>query len=255
MITYSEPKVYLISEPRLNWEHISQFFKENELSWTETNGSSSPGDALVEFAGRICYVSFGGKQGRKDNRSYLENILSSGHGSVLEHANYTFLVTKASRGFTHEMVRHRAGFAYSQESTHYIDYSPETGLINIPKKLDAFPELKQMFEGEALRSFAVYKIIYEKLKKSGVDKKRACSTARQILPTGIESKLVFTGNVRALRHMIEARANIHNVQEIREVAIQVYDIMKEKVPNCFMDMEKFEDTDGNESVRSKYRKV
>jgi thymidylate synthase (FAD) len=134
METYSEPKTYLIAEPKLNWDGINEFFKDYNLSWTEKQTKETDADKLIEFAGRICYVSFGNKQGRKTNWEYIENLLLSGHGSVLEHANYTFLTTKASRGFTHEMIRHRAGFAYSQESTQYINYSPNTGLINIPEK-------------------------------------------------------------------------------------------------------------------------
>lgn len=272
MKTYNKPKVYLISEPKLNWEGINDFFKDYNLSWTENaNNYTNPslfsakenkdieeysnGDKLVEFGGRICYVSFGKKQGRKTNKEYIDNILSSGHGSVLEHANYSFLVSKVSRGFTHEMVRHRAGMAYSQESTHYIDYSPETGLMNIPEQLNEFPELKKVMEDTALKTFESYKFIYDKLKESDTGKKVACSIARQILPTGIESKLVFTGNIRALRHFIEARANKYNVKEIRDVAIQVYDVMKDKATNCFSDMEKYKDEDGLDSILSKYKKV
>jgi len=173
------------------------------------------------------------------------------------HSRYydTFLATKVSRGFTHEMVRHRAGFAYSQESTHYINYGPDTGLINVPETFNQFPELKEVFEAEAIKVFESYKLIYDKMRESGIDKKLACSTARQIMPTGIESKLVFTGNIRSLRHFINARANKYNVQEIRNVGLDVYDIMKDKAPNCFSDMERYKDDDGNDSIKALYKKV
>ena len=42
---------------------------------------------------------------------------------MLEHANYTLLLEGVSRSLTHELVRHRAGFAYSQLSQRYVDES------------------------------------------------------------------------------------------------------------------------------------
>lgn len=250
------PKVYLIAEPKLNIQYINAFFADNNLYWTDTSiNKQAIGDKLIEFAGRICYVSFGSKQGRTNNKDYLENILSSGHGSVLEHANYTFLITNVSRGFTHEIVRHRAGFAYSQESTHYINYSPFTGNVNIPQILKKQYKLKEIFKKTCYNSLKNYEIVYNSLIKQGINKKIACSTARQLLPTGIESKIVFTANIRALRHFITSRANCHNVKEIRDVALLIYDIMKEKAPNCFMDMKKFKDIDGFDSINQLYKKV
>ena len=59
----------------------------------------------------------------RTTRDYLENIKKQGHGSVLEHANYSVLVEGVSRSLTHELVRHRAGWAYSQLSQRYVDES------------------------------------------------------------------------------------------------------------------------------------
>src|SRR5580704_16597079 len=85
-------------------------------------GPSTDGERLAEFAGRLCYMSQSNPAGRS-TRDYLENIKRQGHGSVLEHANYTMLLEGVSRSLTHELVRHRAGFAYSQLSQRYVDES------------------------------------------------------------------------------------------------------------------------------------
>lgn len=74
-------------------------------------GDSSDGERLAEFAGRLCYMSQRNPAGR-NTRDYLENIKRQGHGSVLEHASYSLLLEGVSRSLTHELVRHRAGFAY-----------------------------------------------------------------------------------------------------------------------------------------------
>src|SRR6185437_3098685 len=91
-------------------------------------GDSTDGERLAEFAGRLCYMSQKNPANR-DTRSYLENIKKQGHGSVLEHANYSLLIEGVSRSLTHELVRHRAGFAYSQLSQRYVDESEANFVI------------------------------------------------------------------------------------------------------------------------------
>src|SRR2546426_11710216 len=110
---YYEPKVTLLARPTfLAPEHLP-------VNWL---GESTDGERLAEFAGRLCYMSQG-NPAKRATRDYLENIKKQGHGSVLEHANYSLLLEGVSRSLTHELVRHRAGFAYSQLSQRYVDES------------------------------------------------------------------------------------------------------------------------------------
>ena len=39
--------------------------------------------------------------------AYFERLTSAGHGSVLEHASFNFLLYGISRSVTHELVRHQ----------------------------------------------------------------------------------------------------------------------------------------------------
>src|SRR5262249_32603417 len=84
------------------------------------------GELLVEFGGRACYRSWepglnvNVTKVRTDQREYFANILRSAHGSVLEHANYSFALRNVSRVLTHEIVRHRAGSAFSHDSLRYV---------------------------------------------------------------------------------------------------------------------------------------
>jgi thymidylate synthase (FAD) len=101
-VFYTEPKVTVLARPSFaEPEHLS-------VSWL---GESTDGERLAEFAGRLCYMSQRNPASRS-TREYLENIKRQGHGSVLEHANYSLLLEGVSRSLTHELVRHRAGFAY-----------------------------------------------------------------------------------------------------------------------------------------------
>src|SRR5215467_9930020 len=115
----TKPKVYVLGRQVVVADELGRFLNdEGVLFSTDT---SLAAEVLTEVAGRTCYMSFG--KGRKSNREYIENILASKHGSVLEHAVWSLLITGVSRALTHELVRHRAGFGYSQLSQRYVDES------------------------------------------------------------------------------------------------------------------------------------
>src|SRR2546426_700765 len=130
MEVFRAPRVSLIARPEfLEPEHL-------RVQW---QGSASAGERLAEFAGRICYMS----QHNPANRStadYLENIKKQGHGSVLEHAVYVLLIEGISRSCSHELVRHRAGFGYSQLSQRYVDESHAAFVVPPAMLGDPAPE-------------------------------------------------------------------------------------------------------------------
>ena len=121
-MTYvSEPKVYLVTRPSVDWAQVAAFLEDEGVP--PVPESIRSGDeqslAVVEISARLCYMSFG--RGRKDIADFIGNLLSKGDGSVFEHVNYGFVFTGVSRSMTHELVRHRAGFAYSQRSQRFVD--------------------------------------------------------------------------------------------------------------------------------------
>ena len=125
----TEPTVHLISRPAVDPQAVRAYLNSiGGTSWLDKQerDGGSDAEALIEFAGRLCYRSWepglnpNVRKFRTDRREYFENLLASGHGSVLEHANFTFVFHRVSRVFTHELVRHRAGSAFSQESLRYV---------------------------------------------------------------------------------------------------------------------------------------
>src|SRR5580698_654016 len=125
------PTVFLIARPSIDFEGMRAYLEDvGGESWLEGRLAEeqgvNAGELLLEFGGRACYRSW--EPGlnpnvtkiRTDRREYFANILRSGHGSVLEHASYSFEFRNVSRVFTHELVRHRAGSAFSQESLRYV---------------------------------------------------------------------------------------------------------------------------------------
>src|SRR5690242_19437837 len=107
------PRVTLIARP--------QFVEPAHLP-VQWKGEASDGERIAEFAGRLCYMSQHNPAGRT-TAEYLLNILRQGHGSVFKHAQYVLLIEGISRSCSHELVRHRPGFGYSQLSQRYVDES------------------------------------------------------------------------------------------------------------------------------------
>src|ERR1700691_3608572 len=126
------PMVFLIARPSIDVDGLRAYLSDvGGESWlerrlSEAEGEPNGGELIVEFGGRACYRSWepglnpNVTRVRTDQREYFANILRSAHGSVLEHANWSFALRNVSRVFTHELVRHRAGSAFSQESLRYV---------------------------------------------------------------------------------------------------------------------------------------
>jgi thymidylate synthase (FAD) len=127
------PKVYLLARQTLATTGLPTFLEDEGVRDWSTDAATDA-DALVEVAGRVCYMSF--KAPRPGgNGAYIANILEQAHGSVLEHAAWTVLITGVSRSLTHELVRHRVGFGFSQLSQRYVDES-EVSFVVPPAFLD-----------------------------------------------------------------------------------------------------------------------
>jgi len=125
----TQPKVYCVAKTEIDDSKLEQFISDIGQNWSSNTENSA--DELIEVAGRLCYRSWAPYDGtsgtnqnvtriRTDNSEYIRNIIKSNHGSVLEHANISMIFQDVSRVFTHELVRHRAGMAYSQESLRYV---------------------------------------------------------------------------------------------------------------------------------------
>ncbi len=262
-----EPVVYMVSRPQIDWMGVGALLaNESGGGDWEREEETTEGEALCELMGRLCYRSFGPRQGRKSTREYIANIMKQGHGSVLEHANYGFVVARCSRGYTHQAVRHRAGFAYSQESTHFIKYGDDA-TVCLPA-LSCLPEADRILLENSLKNALVaYDLLFQHVQESGVlathlpeaaktkRKKLLCGSLRGALPIALESKLGFTANLRALRHMVEMRGGEENTVEIRMVAAQVMAYMRTEAPTVFSDMEVRVGEDGHVVVRCERRKV
>ena len=102
-----QPEVFLVARPEIDYERLAAYLREvGGESWLERlDRGDLDNDAqnLAEFAGRLCYRSWepglnpNVSRIRTEQEPYLQNILASAHGSVLEHVSFTFVLHNVSR--------------------------------------------------------------------------------------------------------------------------------------------------------------
>lgn len=250
-----EPRVYLVGRQTIDRESVDRFLADHDLTWTTDAGA--PAEALAEMAGRVCYMSYG--KGRRTNREFLEHIIEVGHGSVLEHAVWSFLFTGVSRSFTHELIRHRH-FSFSQLSQRYVDES-RTDFIE-PDAIAEDPALHAAWIEAVNAARGAYERLVEGLEQRFTDvpdrtlrRKMARQAARSVLPNATETKIFVTGNARAWRHFIELRGSEHAEVEIRKVAVEVLRILQREAPSMFGDYTLEPLADGASATRTDHPKV
>ena len=230
----------------------TQFAPPADVPWdTDADG----GQALAEFAGRACYQSWDKPNpATASNAGYLRHILEVGHLSVLEHGTVSMYVTGISRSLTHELIRHRH-FSYSQLSQRYV---PERDAAFVePAVVAEDPELHQRFLAATDAALAAYTELLDGLEKRFADvpnatlrRKQARQAARAVLPNATETRIVVTGNYRAMRHFVAMRASEHADVEIRELAIAMLRELQRVAPNAFADFEVSALPDGTEVASS-----
>jgi thymidylate synthase (FAD) len=248
----TSPEVFLVARPSINVEGVTAYLESvGGLSWLdERRAAEEPvpdGELLAEFGGRICYRSWepglnaNVKKVRHDRREYFGNLLRSAHGSVLEHANYSFAFRNVSRVFTHELVRHRAGSAFSQESLRYvrltdIGFRVAPALEPLRNQVISLVETLEEFQRSAADEL--------NLDADGIPfavKKEITSALRRLAPIGLSTDILWTANVRTLRHVIEMRTSTGAEEELRLVFDSVARIMQEEAPSLFQDFKCQED--------------
>lgn len=239
------PEIFRVAESQVNHEEIAAALAS--LGVTDWHSDAEEDHALLtEFAGKSCYMSFDvslnknlTRVGGRNNHDYIqEGIIGMHHGSVLEHSTVSFYITNVSRVVTHELVRHRAGAAYSQLSGRYV----RIDLLDfyVPKILFNYPGAAEKFIDVMSASMQGYK---ELEAITGIDamtdfaeKKKVTSAIRRVLGNGQANHILVTANHRTWRHIIAERTSPHAEEEIRLVTSKIAANLKEHHPAIYGDM-------------------
>ncbi len=249
----TEPQVFLIARPAVDLDGMRAYLESvGGQSWLDMRveagvAADGGGELLAEFGGRMCYRSW--EPGlnpnvtriRTDQAEYFANVLKSAHGSVLEHANYSFAFRNVSRVFTHELVRHRAGSAFSQESLRYVRLT-DIG-FRVPPALEPLRDqvISIVEQLEEFQLSAAEKLDLNNSEMPFAVKKEITSALRRLAPIGLSTDILWTANVRTLRHVIEMRTAPGAEEELRMVFDLVAQRMLAEAPDLFQDFTRQED--------------
>ena len=241
------PQVEIIAETKMDFEQLQSYLDSIGATEYDPRSAESDGESLVMAAGKACYRSWqpglnpNVTRTRNDARDYIGNIIGTGHGSVLEHTSVSFLIYNVSRVFTHELVRHRVGTAFSQESLRFVrladidfwipqvlrDEDNETG-----EGVALIKEAVEYLESVQERLAKIYQIDE---RKSFAMKKKLTSAFRRVAPIGLATCIVFSMNLRTARHLIPLWTSRHAEEEIRLVFSQIAETLVERFPHIFQD--------------------
>jgi thymidylate synthase (FAD) len=197
------------------------------------------GQDLIEFAGRLCYESWDLPNPETATQAgYIKNILDHEHFSILEHVSVTFYIEGVSRNLTHELIRHRH-LSFSELSQRFVNME-DASTINPPafRRL-GLPVSQPLTEKHRDK----YRMNVETLRALGLNRKQAREASRAGLPSGMETKLVVSGNLRTWLELLPKRLSPHADAEIQEFARKVTDILKKEYPDVFAGLT-YEENDG-----------
>lgn len=257
--------VHLLSKTVVDRASVRRWLDELGATEFEIPAEEQVADPalLVALAAKQCYLSFqpglnpNVNKVRSDMVEYLDNILKQAHGSVLEHAVFTFGINGCSRVFTGEMNRHRAGTAISERSMRYIKmndlsfWMPEIfqPQIDDVQHIAHQRERSRQILIESFRfmehQIAILNEIWgdELTGGSFHQKKQLTSAFRRIIGMGVATGGVWTMNVRALRHIIAARTSEGAEEEMIYVIGKIARVMLAILPELFPDFK--ESASGN----------
>lgn len=282
-----EIKVFCIGHTEANNHEIREWLDHigaTNYEWPQNDSVHPQGfhnaltgaESIIGLAAKRCYMSFepglnpNVTKVRKDWHEYFENILKSGHGSVLEHATYTFAIEGVSRVFTGEMNRHRAGVAISEGSMRYIRFTDIPWWIPVSLRLTNQEEeawkigndphgewdsdeqadrydlakKKMATQNAFAQVFAYCEVVYTDLVKLwDIDnpenkfhlKKVLTSCLRRIIPMGVATGGVWSMNLRAVRHIMALRTSEHAEEEIALAISQIGKTLVEREPRLLCD--------------------
>lgn len=199
---------------------------------------------IVAYAAKLCYsnsdiMDLVENQTEESIEKFINNLLSLGHESPLEHVSFTFGIEDISRACSHQLVRHRIA-SYSHQSQRYVNLDKTYKYIT-PPEIKNNEEICKIYNEANNLIFEKYKLVSKMLKdkyiKDGMNEKdaikKAIEDARFLLPNACETKIIVTMNVRTLLNFFKERCCNRAQWEIREVSNQMLDICLDTAPLLF----------------------
>lgn len=182
----------------------------------------------LERYARVCYKSEDNLSEQGSER-FIRSKIKLGHESIIEHEKITVMFI-IDRGVSHELVRHRIA-AYSQESTRYCNYANQ--------KFGEEITVIEPYFYVGTEHYPHWQAACENAEKTYLSLLAAGSTpqeARSILPNSLKTEIVVTFNMREWRHFFALRCDKAAHPQMRQAAIPLLLLFKERLPGLFDDI-------------------
>lgn len=194
-------------------------------------------EQVVASSAKLCYSKVGvseimEKQTQEQAEKFVKKLESMGHESPLGHINFTFAIEGISRACSLQLVRHKIGCQYSQQSQRYVNLENTFEYIT-PELISEHSDIEEEFHDLMNRIHEAYKTMNRKLIDKGIDKKVAIENTRAILPNATETKIVVTMSAIALLNFFKQRCCMRAQDEIREMAYKMLSLVYEVAPSIF----------------------
>lgn len=258
-----QPSVFLVAATAIDTSGLQAYLQHIKApNWT--TDSKNDHEVLTEIAGKSCYMSFDTslnqnltRVGARNNEDYIQDgLIATRHGSVLEHSSVSFIITDVTRVVTHELIRHSTGTAISQLSGRYV--STDELYYFLPKHIADNAFARGLFVNEFQHQENTARRLRQLLVNENTSfavKKQVTSAIRRIIGNGATNQIMFTGNHRAWRNIIEQRVNEHAEEEIRITIAEVARQLQFMYPAIYADMTIVLDEHGLPTATFKHTKV
>jgi thymidylate synthase (FAD) len=259
---FTEPKVFHVAQTGIDDDGVAAYLAEiGAPQWT--TDAATGAEKLIEVMGKTCYMSFDKKlnanltQTRTGSAAYLKSIVTSKHGSVLEHSSDSYMIF-CSRAVTHQIVRTRVGVSFSQQSLHYVRIEHLRSALPAvfaehPRAAEIRTLYKSKFEDLEKAQLELAKLV--DIDSQPFHTKKALTTAmRRLAPIGMETILGMSANHRTWRWCISQRTSRFNDAEIRKVFALIFEEQRKRYPHLYYDAVT-EEIDGVLEVRFENEKV
>ncbi len=196
-------------------------------------------EGIAAAAAKLCYAADPGdllEQEPEGARRFVARLKTMGHMSPIEHMVFTFYLEGVSRAMSHQLVRHRLA-SYSQRSQRYVDHADFAYVMppQLAGRTVATPDgpvpAPEYYASTMALIAERYAALNDALGRCG---EASNEDARYVLPNACETKLLVTMNARELLHFFEERLCRRAQWEIRDVADQMLDRVRDVCPSVFV---------------------
>lgn len=189
----------------------------------------SPDEKIMELGGST-YKDEGVETLYKQYR-LLDKFISRGHWGVFEHPQISLAVEGASRVVMAQVTRHRH-MTFDIQSQRYVDFSGKEDPFKTPRTLqepvdddsgeivrgeglvDLDDDVREEYRERGTELYDEMLALYEEMQEDGVPGE----DARFFLPLGSKVNMGFSGNARALLHVMNIRMKANAQWEARDLS-------------------------------------